>query len=931
MNFYRHVCIQSATLTLLFFVAIGGAGIPNVASAQSFAFLQNHRLHDRGADIRALQIFLNGHGFLVAQRGPGSPGNETSTFGLLTYQALVRFQTAQHLPATGFLGPLTRATIATLLQIVPAAPQPSATLATSTAPSIVHSPPVISTPWVLPPGVIPGAPSTQTTQTSTSDTTPPTVSLTAPSNGATVSGTSVTLSATASDNVGVVGVQLKVDGANVGSEVTSSPYSITWDSTGVADGSHTVTAVARDAAGNTTTSSTVTVTVHNTPPVISSISVGTLSDVGVTITWTTNDAATSTVNYGLTTGYGTASTSAVSTTSHSISLTGLTAGTLYHFQVGSADAQGNVATSSDQTFTTYSAQSQAFFARLASQPNTSRKQAYDRAISGLVLTGVWAKLDGLYLLAAADAATAQTNLIQNSYGLAVVGSPAFAADAGYTGTGATSAYLSTGLNPTVGSPNFSLNSASLFAWKKTAPVGDAGLIAALSGENSYIQVFQPSDNYESAINAGGGGASGINLTAQTGLFGSSRTAGNLTTSYYAGVPLSNSSGAASMPSATIRFVGDGSATTISQVSAASMGAGLGAADVRNLNTYLTNYLNDISSVTPIPKYGYSSDVITNGANNFGPAIGRLKDGRVIVAYSVGSGLGVDGKIVYQTSSDNGLTWSAATNAVIPASGNNLDYPRITVMTDGSILLSYVDQTNAGGNNTTKIVKGTVAGDLSISWSALATVTSGAITHPAPCGPVLQLSNGNLMLGLTSLAGEITVVTSSDAGVTWGNEHVVTNDGGVATDHKFGFMAFVQKSNGTIIGILRNDPTTSAEKGYWVASSTDNGATWSSPTQLFQDTSPSEASLVVTPGGTLFLMARADLGVGGAFAVYSYSTDGGATWSALTRFYSFATKDYGQILESQGFYDSSTASVMFAVGLGSFTGAGEVLFQQFSLP
>jgi hypothetical protein len=162
MKSYRHVCIQSATLTLLLFVAIGGAGFPDVASAQSFAFLQNHRLHDRGADIRALQIFLNGHGFAVAQNGPGSPGNETSTFGLLTYQALIRFQTGQHLPATGFFGPLTRATIATLLQIVRAAPQPSGTIATSAATNTVHSPPVISTPWVLPPGVIP-APASDTT------------------------------------------------------------------------------------------------------------------------------------------------------------------------------------------------------------------------------------------------------------------------------------------------------------------------------------------------------------------------------------------------------------------------------------------------------------------------------------------------------------------------------------------------------------------------------------------------------------------------------------------------------------------------------------------------------------------------------------------------------------------------------------------------
>ena len=57
------------------------------------------------------------------------------------------------------------------------------------------------------------------------DTTPPTVALTQPANGATVSGTT-TVTASASDNVGVVGVQFKLDGANLGAEVSVSPYSL---------------------------------------------------------------------------------------------------------------------------------------------------------------------------------------------------------------------------------------------------------------------------------------------------------------------------------------------------------------------------------------------------------------------------------------------------------------------------------------------------------------------------------------------------------------------------------------------------------------------------------------------------------------------------------------------------------------------------------
>ena len=99
------------------------------------------------------------------------------------------------------------------------------------------------------------------------DTTPPTVSLTEPTNSATVSGT-VNLKATATDNVKVAGVQFKVDGKPVGTEDTKSPYSVSWNTNTATNGSHTLTAVARDAAGNTSTSN-VTVTVDNAAPTVS--------------------------------------------------------------------------------------------------------------------------------------------------------------------------------------------------------------------------------------------------------------------------------------------------------------------------------------------------------------------------------------------------------------------------------------------------------------------------------------------------------------------------------------------------------------------------------------------------------------------------------------------------------------------------------------
>ena len=100
--------------------------------------------------------------------------------------------------------------------------------------------------------------------TSVPDGIAPTITLTAPANGATVTNT-ITVAATATDNVGVVGVQFKVNGVNLGAEDLVATYAVAWNTRTVANGSRTLTAVARDAAGNTKTSTVVTVTVNNPP------------------------------------------------------------------------------------------------------------------------------------------------------------------------------------------------------------------------------------------------------------------------------------------------------------------------------------------------------------------------------------------------------------------------------------------------------------------------------------------------------------------------------------------------------------------------------------------------------------------------------------------------------------------------------------------
>lgn len=131
---------------------------------------------------------------------------------------------------------------------------------------------------------------------------PPAVTLTAPAEGNTVSGTSVTVAATASDDNGVGQVEFFVGGNSIGVDDTA-PYEVLWDSTTVLDGAHTLSAMAIDSIGQTASDS-VSVTVDNgTGPATmhvgdldgSSVSANRGGKWNATVTITIHDAAESPV------------------------------------------------------------------------------------------------------------------------------------------------------------------------------------------------------------------------------------------------------------------------------------------------------------------------------------------------------------------------------------------------------------------------------------------------------------------------------------------------------------------------------------------------------------------------------------------------------------------------------------------------------------
>ena len=76
----------------------------------------------------------------------------------------------------------------------------------------------------------------------------------------------VSILATASDDVGVAGVQFQIDSVNLGPQDVTTPYGVDWDTRTAANGTHAITVIARDAAGHASTS-TISVIVSNAPPV----------------------------------------------------------------------------------------------------------------------------------------------------------------------------------------------------------------------------------------------------------------------------------------------------------------------------------------------------------------------------------------------------------------------------------------------------------------------------------------------------------------------------------------------------------------------------------------------------------------------------------------------------------------------------------------
>ncbi|HEY3083697.1 MAG TPA: fibronectin type III domain-containing protein, partial [Chloroflexota bacterium] len=216
--------------------------------------------------------------------------------------------------------------------------------------------------------------------TTGSDTTPPTISAVAASGIGTTTATIGWTTNEASDTQVEYGPT-----TSYGSQTTLNTALVTSHSQALS-GLTTSTLYhyrvkSKDAAGNPAMSAdfTFTTAADTTPPTISAVAASAITNTGATITWTTNEAADTQVEHGLTTAYGSSTAlNAAFVTSHSQGLSGLSPGTLYHYRVKSKDATSNLATSGDFTFTTTTPDT--------TPPTISNVQATGITTSGATIT-----------------------------------------------------------------------------------------------------------------------------------------------------------------------------------------------------------------------------------------------------------------------------------------------------------------------------------------------------------------------------------------------------------------------------------------------------------------------------------------------------------------------------------------------------------------
>lgn len=244
----------------------------------------------------------------------------------------------------------------------------------------------------------------------------------------------------------------------------------------------------------------------------------------------------------------------------------------------------------------YEAEADALFAAMSSQPNDTRKGHINTLVAALKSAGVWSKCDALYVIAAHDAQAAGLNWIAPSggYNLTAVNSPTFLADRHYVGDGSTS-YLDTGMVRDALS-NYTRNSAHIAAWSRNSPTANANrsILGSSAGNNCKINTQRTSLQSYTRLNCS------VDVICAvpdgSGLFAANRSGASAEEVYRNGSSIgSGTTASAALGAHNIWLLRDSLGYSLNQVSFASVGASLSAAEHSALYNAVATYMTAVGA------------------------------------------------------------------------------------------------------------------------------------------------------------------------------------------------------------------------------------------------------------------------------------------------------------------------------------------------
>lgn len=243
----------------------------------------------------------------------------------------------------------------------------------------------------------------------------------------------------------------------------------------------------------------------------------------------------------------------------------------------------------------FAPESIALFARMSTPPSSSRKSAINNLIKSLQVGGVWAKLDALYVFAAADSQAALLNWVSTNYNATAQNSPTFTADRGFSGNGSSS-YISSNFNPsTASSPKFVQNSAHVAAYSRTS-----GVIAAIAdigqegSDNVRVAFRSTSDATNVRLNSASG-ASGTNSDG-SGNFIANRASASSQALYRNSVSIGSSTDtSSSVVSSNVTFLRRNAAYSTRQLASASIGSALSSDERAAYDAAIQNYMTAVGA------------------------------------------------------------------------------------------------------------------------------------------------------------------------------------------------------------------------------------------------------------------------------------------------------------------------------------------------